>query len=118
MVKKLTNITSPTANGLTGWLLARVTSVLMAVYILFLLGFIIFNPGLDFYTWQSLFANLAMKVFSSLFLLSLLLHAWQGMWTVITDYVKPYCVRLLVEVAIVIISLAYLVWGILIVWSV
>jgi succinate dehydrogenase / fumarate reductase membrane anchor subunit len=118
MVKKLTNVISLTGNGLRDWLIQRVTSVVMAVYILFLLGFFLTHSSLQFSDWQALFALSAMKIFSVVFLLSLIWHAWIGIWTVITDYIKPFGLRLFVHVVVVLALFIYLIWGIHIFWSV
>jgi succinate dehydrogenase / fumarate reductase membrane anchor subunit len=118
MVNKLTNVTSLTRNGLRDWLVQRVSAVILAAYTVFLLGFIIFHPGLDFYTWQLLFANNWMRIFSLLALLSLVGHAWVGMWTIVTDYIKQAGLRLVVQVAIILALIVYLFWGIEILWGI
>lgn len=118
MVKKLTNVTSLTGNGLRDWLIQRVTSVVMTIYILFLFGFFLTHPALQFFNWQELFVAPAMKIFSVLFLLSLVWHAWVGIWTVITDYIKPFPIRFVVQILVILALFTYLIWGIQILWSV
>jgi len=115
---KLTNVTSLTGNGLRDWLIQRVTSIVMVVYIIFLLGFLIANPGLQFFTWQALFKSSAFRIFSVLFLLSLMWHAWIGMWTITTDYLKPLCIRLPVQIIIILALMTYVIWGVSILWSI
>ncbi len=117
MVNKLTSITSLTRNGVRDWLVQRVTSLILAVYILFLLGYLVFHPSIEFFAWQSLFQSTAFRVFSVLFLLSLMWHAWIGMWTIVTDYIKPADIRLAVILIIIIALFAYVIWGIDILWS-
>lgn len=113
----LTNVTSLTRNGLRDWLVQRVSSIILAVYVLFLLGYWISHPHLDFYSWQSLIANPWMRLFSLLALLSLVLHAWVGMWTIATDYLKPICVRMVFLVAMIVALITYFFWGIEILWG-
>lgn len=115
---KLTNVTSLTGNGLRDWLIQRVTSIVMAVYIIFLLGFLIANHNLQFFAWQALFTNSIFRIFSVLFLLSLMWHAWIGLWTITTDYLKPLCVRLPVQIIIILALFIYVIWGIAILWSI
>lgn len=117
MVKKLSNVTSLSGNGLRDWLIQRVTSVLMAAYIIFLLLFFICHRPMDYAIWQGLFTHLGMRLFSSLFLLSLFWHAWIGMWTIITDYVKSTGLRLIIQVLIIIALLLYFIWGLAIFWG-
>lgn len=118
MVKQLTNVTSLTRNGLRDWLVQRVSSIILAVYILFLLGYFLSHSNLDFFTWQQLFSSGWMRLFSLLALLSLTVHAWVGMWTVLTDYVKPAWLRLLIQVIIILALIAYLLFGIEIFWGI
>lgn len=117
MVKKLSNVTSLSGNGLRDWLIQRITSVIIAAYIIFLLIFFISHRPLDFLVWQGLFSHLSMRLFSSLFLLSLFWHAWIGMWTIVTDYIKSTVLRLTIEVVIIVALLLYLVWGLAIFWG-
>ena len=117
MVKKLTNVTSLSGNGMRDWLIQRTTSVILATYIIFLLGFILCHQPLDYVTWQSLFSHFGMRLFSSLFLLSLFWHAWIGMWTIVTDYVKSAGLRLISQLIIIIALFLYFIWGLVIFWG-
>lgn len=110
--------TSYTGNGLRDWLIQRVSAVVLAVYIIFLVIFFVSNPGMEYATWQGLFGQLWMKVFTFIALLSLYAHAWIGVWTVLTDYIKPVCIRVPLEILVILALLAYLLWGIEIVWSI
>ncbi len=117
MVKKLTNVTSLSGNGLRDWLIQRTTSVILAAYIIFLLTFILCHQPLDYATWQSLFNHFGMRLFSSLFLLSLFWHAWIGMWTIVTDYIKSASLRLISQLIIIIALFLYFIWGLVIFWG-
>jgi succinate dehydrogenase / fumarate reductase membrane anchor subunit len=117
MVEKLTNVTSLTGNGMRDWLIQRSTSVLMAGYIIFLLAFVVSHRPIDYAVWQLLFRHLAMRLFSSLFLLSLFWHAWIGMWTIITDYIKSAGLRLILQLFIITVLLLYFIWGLAIFWG-
>lgn len=117
MVKKLTNVTSLTGNGLRDWLIQRATSLVMLLYIVFLIAFFITHKVVDYAVWHGLFSHLGMRLFSSLFLLSLIWHAWVGMWTIITDYIKPFVLRLVVQLLIIIGLLLCFIWGLAIFWG-
>ncbi len=117
MVKKLTNIFSLSGNGLRDWMVQRVTAVIAAVYLLFIIGYILSHTNLNYFDWQALFANPWMKVFSMLFLISLGLHAWIGMWTIFTDYIKSVSVRLVFHVVTLVALLAYFIWAVQILWG-
>ncbi len=105
-------------NGASDWLWQRISAVILASYSIFLLMYILCHPGLDFATWQGLFSQTSMRVFTLLALLSLVIHSWIGIWTVITDYIKCFCLRLFLQIAIVLALVIYLFWGIHILWSV
>ena len=113
----VTNITSLTGNGLKDWLIQRVTAVYFAAYSLFLLGYLIAHPDLQFASWHALFHGLVFQIASVLALLMLTLHAWIGIWTVTTDYIKCTVIRLSVQVVVFLILLSQFVWGLMIVWG-
>lgn len=105
-------------NGLSDWLWQRISAVILALYIVFLTAYFICHPNLDFLAWQALYRTLSMRIFSFLALLSLVIHSWIGIWTVLTDYIKPFLLRMLLQIVIVIALIIYLIWGIQILWSV
>ena len=112
------NITSLTNNGLRDWLIQRVSALVLAAYTIFLITFIVMHPNLDFMTWQALFSHPVMRIASAVVLLNLILHAWIGLWTVSTDYLKSTVVRVSFQMFVVILLLAAFIWGIDILWSV
>lgn len=56
-------------------------------------------------------------MFTLLTLLSILVHARIGLWQVLTDYVKPLAVRLVLQLAVVVALLVYLLYGTIVVWG-
>lgn len=113
----LSSVTSLSSNGLRDWLVQRISAVLLAIYSLFILGFVFSHPNLDFDTWHNLFANSWMKIFSVLVLLNLILHAWIGIWIVTTDYLKIFFLRLSVQVLVILALVIYFIWGTAILWG-
>lgn len=113
----VTNASELGRNGVQDWLLLRAAAIIIALYIVYLLSFIITADGITYDVWRSFFASPVTKVFTSLTLISILVHAWIGMWQVLTDYVKPLTVRLLLQLVIVVALMVYLVYGTLIVWG-
>lgn len=111
------NVTSLSRSGLRDWLVQRVTAVILALYILFLVGFLMFNQPVTFEVWSALFENGFMRVFSFLALLSMVYHTWVGIWTVFTDYMKCPYLRLTLQVMVILALFSYLVWGVVIVWG-
>lgn len=115
MVKPATSLGR---SGLQDWLIQRFSAVILAIYTAFLIGYFITHPQLQYETWHALFACKIMQYATLFALLSLILHAWVGIWTVITDYVKPLLLRLLLQVFLVVGLLICLIWGICILWSI
>ena len=103
--------------GLKDWLIQRGSAVVMAAYTLLLLAILLVNAGIDHALWQSLFASAAFRMASFLFMVSLLYHAWVGVRDIYMDYIKPVGVRLALQVATVLLLVAYLGWTIQILWG-
>lgn len=112
------NILSLSTKGLRDWLIQRVTAIILAAYSFFIIGFIILHPQLQYDEWQMLFSYTSVKIFSFLVVFSILLHAWIGMWTVFTDYIKSTAVRLLLQVAVAILFFWCLVYGAVVLWGI
>lgn len=111
------NVTSLTGNGLKDWLIQRVTAVYFALYTIFLFGFLLLHPDLNYTQWRSLFACHMFQVATAISLLALSLHAWVGIWTVTTDYMKCTAIRLSVQLLVVLWLLTQFIWGLMIVWG-
>jgi len=115
MVKSVLSVSH---QGLRDWMIQRLSAMIIAIYCVGLVGYLIFNPGLSFVEWRGLFALMWVKIASLLFLLSLLFHAWIGMWTIFTDYVKPYQLRCVLHTVVFLLLAACFFGGLMIVWSV
>lgn len=120
----VTTITSFGRSGTFDWLYQRATAVLLAVYTFFIVGFIFLSKDFGYESWSALFAQRWMRVFTLLALLSTIVHAWIGLWSVITDYItnrlmgaKATVLRLVVEVLLAAVAVFYTAWGIEILWG-
>jgi len=58
-----------------------------------------------------------MKIFTIAVLLSILSHAWIGLWTVITDYIKPMILKITLEALVAFALAVYGVWSLFVLWS-
>lgn len=103
-------------SGLFDWIIQRCTAVIIGVYTIFLISYLLSHNGLTFEMWSSLFSGTWMRVATIIVLISILWHAWIGLWTVFTDYIKNKGVRLLLEVLVVLLLLAYFIWVLEILW--
>lgn len=112
------NATSYSGNGLRDWLVQRVSAVILGLFMILMLVVFSMHPVMDYATWQGLFSQLWMKVFTIITFLALFGHAWVGIWTVLTDYIKPVMLRMPLQILVILSLLIYLIWGIDIVWSI
>jgi succinate dehydrogenase / fumarate reductase membrane anchor subunit len=99
------------------WLVQRLTAVVMALYTVLLLAIVLWNGGVDYELWMSLFAHGGFRLASFLFMVALLYHAWVGVRDIYMDYIKPVGVRVLVQVLSIALLVAYLGWTIQILWG-
>ncbi len=113
MVNSVTNFGR---NGLSDWLVQRVSAIVIGVYFVFLMIYFLCHPGMSYHDWHALFQCTFMKISTLLAVLSICAHAWVGLWTVFTDYVKCVCVRVILEVLLIILLLVYVIWTISILW--
>lgn len=104
--------------GLRDWLIQHISAFIMAIYTLGMVIFLIGSEGIDYTSWSSLFAHQWMKIATAIVFLLLLWHAWIGVWTVITDYVKCAAIRLSLYVLILLALVAFFIAACLILWSV
>lgn len=111
------NVSALGRNGVHDWLLLRASAIVITLYVLYILGFFITAPAITYEVWRGFFASSITKVFTVLTLLSVLVHAWVGMWQVLTDYIKPLALRLVLQLVIVVVLLVYLLYGTIVVWG-
>ena len=113
----VSNVSALGRNGVHDWLLLRASAIVITLYVLYILGFVVMAPDMTYEIWRGFFATSITKVFTLLTLLSILVHAWVGMWQVLTDYIKPLALRLVLQLAIVVALLVYLLYGTIVVWG-
>lgn len=121
----ITNITSFGRSGLSDWLLQRVTAIVMAAYAIFITFYLLSTPNLEYSQWVALHSCLFMKVFNVLTVLSIAIHAWIGLWAVLTDYVtvrllgpKATPLRIFLQLGMIAVTLVYVIWALDIVWGI
>lgn len=121
----LTQATNFSRNGVSDWIVQRISAGVLAIYTLFILGYLITHPGLDFSQWRNLFDDTWMRIFTMLALLSTCAHAWVGVWTIGTDYIREHYfgaaadgLRFTYQVICILVILIYLIWGVQILWGI
>ncbi|KUJ84960.1 succinate dehydrogenase, hydrophobic membrane anchor protein [Microbulbifer flavimaris] len=121
----VTTVTSFGRSGTFDWLYQRITAVILAAYTLFIVGYIFLTDDFGYQSWSALFQNFWVRVFSLVALLSMVAHAWIGLWSVVTDYLtnrmmgpKATVFRVLAQMVLGAVAVIYTVWGIQILWGV
>jgi len=104
-------------SGLRDWLIQRISSVIIGTYTLFIVIYLLNYHPLYFAQWKNLFSMVSMKIATLVVLISILWHAWIGLWTVLTDYVQVTAWRLFLQSAVVVALLIYVIWGVEILWG-
>ena len=111
------SVTSFGRSGLYDWMIQRVTAIVLAVYTVFILGYLVLNPDLSYAQWHTLFEQTWVRIFSLMALLSLGAHAWIGLWTISTDYIKAMVFRFIFQALSGLVMFVYVVWGVQILWG-
>jgi len=114
----VTNAGTLGRSGVHDFVLIRASALVLTAYSIFMVCFFVCTPQVTYADWTGLFSQTWVKVFTLITLISLLVHAWIGLWQVLTDYVKPVAVRIFLQFVLNIAALAYLVTGIVVLWGV
>ncbi len=109
------SVTSLTGNGLKDWLIQRVSAVYLLVYLLLVLGCFGMHAPFSYEQWVGLFQSPFVKIATVLAFVMILLHAWIGIWTVTTDYIRCTVLRLTLQVLVALGLSAQLIWGVMMV---
>lgn len=124
MVRVVTNVTSLTRSGLSDYLVQRVSAIVLLAYTLCVVGYFIVTPDVDHVALVNYFGAPAMQLFSTLAVLATAAHAWIGMWTVGTDYIRPHYFgahatswRLLYQALVLVALFVYVAWALQIFWA-
>lgn len=118
----VTQVYSLSRSGLSDFVVQRVSAVILAAYALCLIGF--FLGDVDHAGLKAFFYSTPMQIFSTLALLATIAHAWIGVWTVATDYLRPAHIggmatslRFGVLLLCVLTLFVYLLWALKIIWQ-
>lgn len=119
------NVTSFGRSGLSDWLIQRVSAVVLAVYVVFVVGFFFTSNEVTYLDWKVLHSHFLVRLLSIFAILSLAAHAWIGMWAVLTDYItvrllgpKATFLRVFLQLGMIAVTLTYVIWAIAILWGV
>lgn len=103
--------------GLRDWAMQRATAVIMLVYTAAFIVFLLALPG-DYESWQAFFAQIWVKVFTQVTFVALFLHVWVGIRDLWMDYIKPFGLRLFLQVATIVWLVGCLVYSVKVIWGI
>ncbi|MGL6261720.1 succinate dehydrogenase, hydrophobic membrane anchor protein [Vibrio sp. WXL210] len=111
------HVSSVGRNGVHDFLLIRASAIIMTLYTLYLVAFFMFSGDISYLDWTQFFSGTFTRVFTMLALLSILIHAWIGLWQVLTDYIKNAMLRGGLQLGVIAVLLGYLFSGLFILWG-
>jgi succinate dehydrogenase / fumarate reductase membrane anchor subunit len=111
VVKRYTKNPVGAHYGLGDWLLQRLTAVVMAGYTLFVLACLVVGRPSSYPDLKLMFGDGFIRIFTMLFFVALLYHAWVGMRDILMDYVKAPGPRLALEAGVGVVLVIYLIWS-------
>ncbi|MEG3767931.1 succinate dehydrogenase, hydrophobic membrane anchor protein [Alteromonas sp. 14N.309.X.WAT.G.H12] len=114
----VTNQASMKRNGVQDFVTLRTTAAIITAFSLFMAWFFISTDELTYAVWHGLFSGLGMKVFTFVTLVAVLFHVRVGLWQVLTDYVKSPGLRAVLQFALNLTALVYVVVGLFVLWGI
>ena len=104
-------VTSCGRSGLKDWFIQRVSAVIILLYAAFIITVVLcLSEGNAYHAWFDIFQNTWVKVFTILAFVALIMHAWIGMWTIFTDYVKCAYFRATLQTVAIVGYFACFIW--------
>lgn len=112
---------STSKRGLLEFLLQRLTSVVVAIYMVHLVIIFSLYNDMNYEAWRAYVTSAYALILASLAILSVVIHAWIGMWTIGTDYLSGRGTRMIArlgyQTVVLIALLFYLVWALGLIWG-
>ncbi len=112
----------PSKRGLIDFILQRLSAVVIGIYIIHLVVIFTLNGGMDYVAWRSYFTSAYSLILSTLTVTAIVLHAWIGMWTVGTDYIRGQnsakLLRTTYQVVVAAGLAIYLIWSLGLIWGI
>lgn len=104
-------------SGAGHWLLQRITAAVMVFYCCLTLTFLLFHRALEFHDWKMHMESDAVRIFTSLFFVSMMIHAYMGVKDIVSDYIRSHTVKRVFDVLMLILIFGYLIWVLVILWG-
>ena len=123
----VTNVTSFGRSGLSDFVLQRVSALVIGAYGISIVGFVVAGD-VSHASLTAFLGGMTMRWFSTAAVVALGVHAWIGMWTVGTDYIRQHAfgaglggsafgLRLIYQFGCVAAIVVYMAWSLTIIWG-
>lgn len=97
--------------GVAGFLVQRVSSLYLAGFVIYFVGYLLLRPVKDYAAWNSYFSSGAVRLAWAIFFASLLAHVWLGLRSIYMDYLHPTWLRFTVSLATAFVLMALAFWA-------
>lgn len=104
--------------GMRLWLAQRISAVVMAIYLVIFALVIVAKQPTGYAQWMDIMSPWWWRLFTLLFLTSLLMHAWLGVRDVFKDYISSLKLRAFIQILVDILLIFYLSWSVVILWGI
>jgi len=104
--------------GMRLWLAQRLSAVVMAVYLIIFVLLLLVKQPVGYEGWLELMSPWWWRLFTLLFFISLVMHAWLGVRDVFKDYIFNIKLRAVMQVLVDVLLIVYLFWSGVILWSI
>ena len=104
--------------GMRQWLMQRLTAVVMAVYIVFLIVYMLVLQPNNHTALRASLNPLWFRFATFLFFICLCIHAWLGVRDVLKDYVFNQTLRGYMQAVVDVLLIAYAIWLSIILWNI
>ena len=110
--------------GLIDFIVQRLSAIVIAIYVVHLVIVFSINDGMNYVAWRSYFGSGYALILSTLTVLAVVVHAWVGMWTIGTDYLRERAVgaaanviRIAFQTVVAAALVAFLFWNLALIWG-
>ncbi|HEY9210236.1 MAG TPA: succinate dehydrogenase, hydrophobic membrane anchor protein [Methylotenera sp.] len=104
--------------GMRLWLAQRLSAVVMAVYLIIFALLLLMKQPVGYEGWLELMSPWWWRLFTLLFFISLVMHAWLGVRDVFKDYIFNLKLRAVMQILVDVLLIVYLFWSGVILWGI
>lgn len=97
--------------GVAGFLVQRISSLYLAGFTIYFVGYLLLHPVKDYAAWSAYFSSGAVRLAWGIFFASLLAHVWLGLRSIYMDYLHATWLRFTVSLITAFILIALAFWA-------